>query len=317
MKGSSASDARVSVIIPAYDRPDMLQEAIVSVLDQTYDDFEVVVVDDGSPEPLEPVVEQFDDNRIEYHRLEENQGANVARNTGIEKSSGDYLAFLDDDDRWKPTKLEDQVVILDKKPDIGLVYTGQEFVDSDETTTKTKTPDGGGDVKRYLLKGGYVGGFSCVMLRRELVCTVGKPDPELPILQDTEWWLRLSRETLFFAIEKPLVVRRIGDHDQIGDDYEQLRNIAYPKVYNEHKQMAASEGLVYKFLFKSYFLNYIGRTALSKGRSNEARVYLLKSLMYNPFSLDTILRFVISLMGSRMYFAIRSTWNRVHPKRGQ
>lgn len=315
MKGSSISDARVSVIIPSYDRPDMLEKALASVLDQTYDDFEVVVVDDGSPEPLEPVVEQFDDDRIEYLRLEENQGANVARNTGVENSSGDYFAFLDDDDRWEPTKLEEQVRILDSNPNVGFVYTGQRFVDSDGTTIKTKTPSGSGDITRYLLKGGYVGGFSSVMLRQELVSAAGKPDPELPILQDTEWWLRLSQETRFASIEKPLVARRIGDHEQIGDKYEQLRDVAYPRVYNKHKGMAANEGRIYKFFFKSYFLNYIGSIALSKGKSNDARVYLLKSLLYNPFSFDSAWRFVVSLGGSKTYHTIRNTWNHISPNR--
>jgi glycosyltransferase involved in cell wall biosynthesis len=288
----------------------MLEDALTSVLNQTYEDFEVIVVDDGSPEALEHVVKQFNDDRIDYYRLQKNQGANVARNTGIEKSTGEYLAFLDDDDRWEPTKLEEQIRILDDNPSIGVVYTGQRFIDDDQNTMKIRTPNKSGNVKRYLLKGGYIGGFSSVIVRQQLVSTAGKPDSDLPILQDTEWWLRLSQETQFASIKKPLVVRRIGNYEQIGDKYEQLRDIAYPKVYHKHKQTAANEGIIYKFIFKSYFLNYIGSIALSKGKSHDARVYLLKSLLYNPLSTDSAWRFIVSLGGSKAYYIIRSVWKK-------
>lgn len=315
MRKNPNSITQVSVIVPSYGRPKMLEDALDSVLSQTYKDFEVIVVDDGSPDPLEDVVKQFNDNRISYYRLEENQGANVARNTGIEISTGKYLAFLDDDDRWEPAKLEEQVQILDDNPSIGLVYTGQRFVDNEDTTIETRIPSKSGNVRRYLLKGGYVGGFSSVMLRQKLVATAGKPDSELPILQDTEWWLRLSQETHFYSIEKPLVVRRIGDYEQIGDKYEQLRDVAYPKVYDKHNEAAANEGKIYKFLFKSYLLNYIGSTALSKGKSHDARVYLLKSLLYNPLSLDSAWRFIISLGGSKAYYMVRTIWRFIHHRK--
>lgn len=314
---NSPDTTHVSVIIPSYRRPSMLKDTLKSVLSQTYEDLEVIVVDDGSPEPLKNVVEQISDERIQYHRLEENKGANVARNTGIERATGTYIAFLDDDDRWEQSKLEEQVAVLDNNSSIGFVYTGQRFVDEEGKTIKTKTPSRSGDVKKYLLSGGYIGGFSSIMVRKELIPVAGNPDPELPILQDTEWWLRLSKETHFASIEKPLVIRRIGEYQQIGDEYEQLRDIAYPRVYNKHKQMAADEGVIYQFLFKSYLLNYVGSLALSKGQTNEARVYLLKSLIYNPFSVDSILRFIISIGGSKIYHKSRTVRDKLHPKRNE
>ncbi|TKX44654.1 glycosyltransferase family 2 protein [Halorubrum sp. ARQ200] len=306
---------RVSIVVPSYSRPNMLEEAIRSILSQTYEDFEVIVVDDGSPKPLKNVIDKISDKRVRYYRLDKNKGANVARNAGIDKATGNYIAFLDDDDRWEQSKLEEQVTVLDNNPNIGFAYTGQKFVDETGKVIKTKIPSQSGDVKKYLLRGGYIGGFSSIMLRENLISIAGKPDPELPILQDTEWWLRLSKKAHFTPIEKPLVIRRMGDYQQIGDKYEQLRDVAYPKVYNKHKQMAADEGIVYKLLFKSYLLNYIGSLALSKGRSNDAREYLLKSWLCNPFSVDSALRFIISLGGSRMYHKIRAIVNKLHPKR--
>jgi glycosyltransferase involved in cell wall biosynthesis len=138
----------------------MLDDALESVFNQTYKNVEVIVVDDGSPEPLVNTVQRISDGRVKYYRLKENKGANVARNRGIEEASGSYIAFLDDDDRWERTKLEEQVTVLSNNHNIGLVYTGQKFVNEEGTPIKTKIPSASGDVKKYLLNGGYIGGFS-------------------------------------------------------------------------------------------------------------------------------------------------------------
>ncbi|WP_082146818.1 glycosyltransferase family A protein [Halostagnicola sp. A56] len=151
-----------------------------------------LVIDDASLQPIDDVVREIGDDRIESHRFKENRGANVARNWGISQAKGKYIAFLDDDDRWLPSKLEKQVSSLSGDSSIGLTYTGQQFVDEDGETIETKSPTTSGDMTRYLLKGGYVGGYSSVMVRKELIESVGKPDPELPILQDRDWWLKLS-----------------------------------------------------------------------------------------------------------------------------
>lgn len=296
-----SNNTPVSVIIPSYNRPGMLFDAIESILNQTFKYFELIVVDDGSPQSLAPVVDNFDDHRIRYHRFDENQGANAARNWGIEHANGEFIAFLDDDDRWEPTKLEKQISVFADNSSVGFVYTGQRFVDEDGNTLSTKTPNASGTVTRYLLKGGYIGGYSCAMVRKDIIQSVGKPDPELPILQDREWWLRLSSATRFEPVEEPLVIRRIGDYENIGSRYEELRDISYPKIYNKHKEMARKEGVRFKFQFKSRLLESVGRSALSTDRYSEAKYYLLKSLIYQPWSKDAFIRFVISLGGKRFY----------------
>jgi len=100
-----AKNPTVSVIIPTYNRAHLLDRAIRSVLDQTYQDFELIVVDDGSSDPTAEVIATFADPRIYYLRHEKNRGAAAARNTGIEASQGDYVAFLDSDCEWLPKKL--------------------------------------------------------------------------------------------------------------------------------------------------------------------------------------------------------------------
>ena len=116
----------VSVIIPTYNRAKLLPRAIKSVLNQTFKDFEVIIVDDGSTDNTEEVINEFQkhNKRIKYIRHEKNKGAAAARNTGIKIAQGEYIAFQDSDDEWLPNKLEKQMEIFESAPaEIGVVYT--------------------------------------------------------------------------------------------------------------------------------------------------------------------------------------------------
>jgi len=301
----------VSVITPTYKRPEKLREAIETALNQTYTNFEIIVVDDGSPDSLEPVVCDFDDPRIRFHRLESNRGANVARNEGIKKSKGEYIAFLDDDDRWKNSKIEKQVDVLENQETVGVCYTGQLFVNSDGRVNVVKRPDKSGDVTRYLLKGGDIAPFSCLMVRRSEINRAGYPDPDLPSLQDREWLLRLSRYTHFSPIEQPLVLRRQGEYDQIGDNHE--RHIqSYERIYNKHSKTATKEGMRFKFYLKSTLLRNIGMTALHNREYSEARKYLIRSFILYPSSLRVFAGLLISVTGGRFHETIVSLYRSFH-----
>jgi len=121
--GTTGDPPRVSVVIPAYKRADVLPRAIDSALAQTMADLDVIVVDDGSPDDTESVVRAYDDPRVRYVAHETNRGVSAARNTGIDAARGAYVAFLDSDDEWLPRKLERQLTVLDAKgPDWIGVY---------------------------------------------------------------------------------------------------------------------------------------------------------------------------------------------------
>ena len=119
---------KVSVIIPTYNYSHFLGEAIRSVLDQTFGDFEIVVVDDGSTDDTKQVASRFADPRIKYI-YQENRGVSAARNTGISACCGDYVALLDSDDIWVPQKLELQVKILDSRPEVSAVCSDVNIID--------------------------------------------------------------------------------------------------------------------------------------------------------------------------------------------
>src|SRR4030042_587586 len=120
---------KVSVIITTYNRVHFVCEAIDSVLNQTFKDFEIIVVDDGSTDNTKEALKRYSKNI--FYIYQSNKGRSQARNTGLKVAKGDYIAFLDDDDIWVPHKLEKQVAFMDSNPNIGLVHTITEVIDEE------------------------------------------------------------------------------------------------------------------------------------------------------------------------------------------
>lgn len=197
----------VSVIIPTSNRATFLKNAIASVLSQTFQDFELIVVDDASRDETVDVVQSFPDTRIKYIRHEKQRGGAAARNTGIISSQFDYLAFLDDDDEWFPEKLARQVALLRASPpEVGCIYTGYVTVDRDSgKKIGQMVPSKRGDLSRELLIGNRLGGTSSILIKRECVDKVGLFDERLPSFQDYDLWIRISKTFHFEYIKDPLL----------------------------------------------------------------------------------------------------------------
>src|SRR5262245_1090896 len=205
---------KVSVIIPTHNRSDFLRDAIASVLGQTYQAFELIVVDDASTETTAEVVETFDDSRIKLFRHDISKGGSAARNTGIVKSTCDYIAFLDDDDEWLPEKLSRQMeVLLSSPPEVGCVYSGYLGVSrSTGTIAGEHIPSKRGDLSKDLLAGNCVGSASSVVLKRECLEKVGLFDEKLPCSQDYDLWIRISNEFLFECVPEALFKYHIHEN---------------------------------------------------------------------------------------------------------
>ena len=151
---------KVSVIIPTYNRAHLVGRAIRSVLNQTYQDFEIIVVDDGSTDNTEEVVKSFNDPRIRYIRHEENKGAAAARNTGIKAAKGKFIAFQDSDDEWLPKKLEKQMEAFDNaSPKVGVVYTGFWSIEGNvkRYSLNKEIVHKEGDIHSQILQGNFIG----------------------------------------------------------------------------------------------------------------------------------------------------------------
>jgi glycosyltransferase involved in cell wall biosynthesis len=214
----------VSVIIPTYNRSQMLRAALESVLAQTYPAIEVVVVDDGSTDDTAAMLEQYA-GRICCVK-QNNQGVERARNKGIRVSTGDYLSFLDDDDLMMPTKIERQVKVLDSQPEVGLVHCGYHYIDKDGNHLETTGRLPEGDVRKQLVWGCFPwsGG---PLIRRECFDHIGKKEHR-DWYGDWGMWLRIALAGYPFAcIQEPLGYYRIVRGSMIDDKVANCERLVF------------------------------------------------------------------------------------------
>ncbi|WP_435064310.1 glycosyltransferase family 2 protein [Halobaculum sp. EA56] len=283
---STPLDPRVTAIVPAYGRPEFLREAVESVADQTYPNLELVVVDDHSPDPVEPAVEAAAteglDRRVLRH--DENRGANAARRTGIDAAEGSILCFLDDDDYWRPSYVERVVEAFERGgPAVGVVTVGVEVVDADGERVGGATPRFAGDVTEAILVGEVQPGtYSRTAVRRAVVDEAGYPDERFPSWQDQEWHIRLSRHCEYASVPEELAVRRYSDREQITDDFAAKRDVSYPLLIRKHGDLAASYGPSVRRRFVGRLTRTLGFSALRNGHYLAALRYLLEAVGRNP-----------------------------------
>ena len=198
----------VSVVIPAYNAMTYLPAAVDSVLKQTFSDFEVLIVDDGSTDQTAQWVTQLTDRRVKLIS-QPNQGAAAARNTGIAHAQGDYIAFLDADDLWEPSKLEKQVQRLEAQPQVGLVHTWTAFIDAEgQPTGRIMTSHGEGQVWSQMVVYNLLRCGSTAMVRRECFERLGQFDRNLRYAEDWDMWLRIAKDYDFALVHEPLVFYR-------------------------------------------------------------------------------------------------------------
>lgn len=199
----------VSVVLPTHQRGALLGRAIASVLAQTHEDFELLVVDDGSTDDTAAVLSRIADPRLRRLRFDTNRGAAAARNAGLRVAAGRWLAFQDSDDEWLPTKLADHLAAFAAcGPEVGVVYSDMMRIRRDGREEYHRSPEVVGDVlidpqTRFYQVCGL--GIQATVIRRECFAAAGLFNEAFPALEDLELFIRLSRHTRFHHLEAPLV----------------------------------------------------------------------------------------------------------------
>ncbi len=298
---------RVSVIIPTYNRDALLKRAIKSVLNQTYKEFEIIVVDDGSTDKTFDVVKKFEDKRIKYIRLKERHGASHARNIGIKLARGKYIAFLDSDDEWLPKKLEKQINVLENSPPkVGVVYTGY-WIIWDNKKFLGKIPKMRGYIFEDELLEDHISPTSCILLRKICIEKVGGFDEELPARQDYDLWIRISKFFEFEYIREPLVKIHFHTDHRISSQNSKKQIKAEFKILRKIKKYISSKPRIYQNKIIANHLYVLGLRCWMNKDCGFARKMFIKAIRKHPFNWKYFLALTISLLGNEAYYLLSLT----------
>ena len=336
-KKLNKNNPKVTIVLPSFNRGNLLKKSIESILNQTYTNFELIVVDDGSTDNTESVVDKIKkkDKRVIYLKHMKNMGASAARNSGIRIAKGEFIAFQDSDDIWKPNKLEKQMEIFEKTSEkTAVVYTGFLKI---LNTKKIYFPPPyirgkEGYIYNSLLKENFIT-TQTILIRRNVFKEIGIFDEQLPRLQDWDLFLRISKSFEFKFINEPLVIVKVTK-DSISSNKENLikaYQIILKKNISELKNQPKILSIFYLNIGTNYFLinnilkgeNYlnkvlninhqldkrllsqhflvIGHKLITSSHFKKGMFFLRKSIKANFLNLKSIFAFILASFGENFY----------------
>ncbi|NEO00575.1 MAG: glycosyltransferase family 2 protein [Moorea sp. SIO3I7] len=266
---------KVSVITPVYNVEKYIAATVQSVLDQTYQSFEYLLIDDGSPDQSVEICQQFLDPRIKIIR-QENQGANAARNEGIRQAQGEYLAFLDGDDLWLPEKLEKHIEHLENNPNLGISFSCSGFIDEAGNSLgiyqlpKLKDITMGDIICRNPISNG-----SCAVFRKEVFEAIkyqetidGKTkdlywDEGLQGSQDLDCWFRIAIQTNWHleGIPDSLTLYRVNSGGISANLFKKQRS--WEQVIEKTRSYAPEVVVEWENRARAYHSRYLARRAVT------------------------------------------------------
>ena len=291
----SNEEYKISIIVPTYKRSHLISRAVESILNQTYKNFEIIIINDGPEDDTRKVVNEFNDNRIIFIQHPENKGIPITRNTGLIASTGYLIAFLDSDDEWLPEKLEKQVLSFKNAPDnLGVVYTERyDTVDNNifiipESNVKKRE----GYINDILLFGSLIT-LQTAMVKKECFSSVGMFDIDCPAFEDWELWLRISKIYQFKFINEPLAIIHSDPREEhVSKNYSYYIS-SMIHILNKHKIDFQNSP---KIILANHNY-YIASLLMRCNEWNKARQYLKQSIKHRPVNLKYTIAYTFSLFG--------------------
>jgi len=299
----------ISVVIPTHNRADLLPRAIKSVQAQTWTDLEIVVVSDGSEDDTKAVVEALakEDPRIKFIEYFPARGGNIARNTGIENASGEFVAFLDDDDEFMPEKLEKQMAVMESDPEIGLVYTGVRIIYVNEQVTYRTNSKAQGDLSKEILLDNCIGTTSTVMAKKDVLLKAGMFDVKLRALQDFDLWIRVCQLCKVGLVPEEMInyYNYTGTKQVSALTGKYIESFAYiNEKYKDMLQSLPEEKLREKKYNEGMLL---GNKAMRNGDSKLARKFI-KAALKEQRSKKALAYYVLSFTNFKTVLKLRSSF---------
>ena len=285
---------QISIIVPTYNRADFLPKAIQSILNQTYQDWEAIIVDDGSTDKTEEIVKDYNESRIRYIAHKSNLGISTARNTGIKNSKGKYIALLDSDDEWFPEKLSCQMKTFQEEDlKCGVVCTGGYMVKDDKVLGVKAIPaDLDNFYEKFLFEN--ITWTSNALVKKECFKKAGLFDENLESCEDWDMWIRIAKYYKFIFLEMPLT-KYVIHSGQLSEDLLKKIN-ARKRILFKYQDELKNRKFVY-----SHHYYKIGNLCCLSDKTREGRKYLFKGILVYPFCLKYFLCLLLSLFGFPFY----------------
>lgn len=239
---------KVSVLLSVHNHEDYVGAAIESVLRQTYQDWELIIIDDCSEDGSADVIRNYQDDRIQFYQAEENQGAILIFNELLKKAGGEYIASIDSDDIWYDNKLEEQIAYLEQHRETAACFSWAEFIDQEGDLYSITRKECDCDIRLFMHENRTQGqcfryffdndNYLCrssAVLRSDAVKEIGGFDPRFRVLHDYEYWVRLIQKYPIYLIQKPLVQYRRVSVDNNSLSAVNRKNVI--RVINEHQMI--------------------------------------------------------------------------------
>ena len=279
---------RVSVIIPTYNRSDLLKDAIASVLSQNYSDYEIIIVDDGSTDDTQAVVSSYKSPKIIYF-FQNNCGRSAARNSGISLARGEYIAFLDSDDIFMPNKLELQTSFLDAHTSYGMVYSYANNVDENRQFL-THHYDGNLSGQIYpdmlFIRNNFIT-TPTVMVRAKILSELGGFDVKMHMCEDLDLWRRIARKYKVMQLTEALAHVRIRSQEK-PNIIELLdgRTNYYEKAIKDDENIIK----IKKELYREMFSVYINCALSHRDYFALTRLFICSFVIDVPYTFHTMIK---------------------------
>lgn len=308
---------KVSVVIPVYGVEQFIAATVQSVLNQTHQNFELLIIDDASPDRSIEICQKFTDSRIKIIS-QKNRGLAGARNTGIRHAQGEYLAFLDGDDIWLPEKLEKHIHHLENSPAVGISFSRSEFIDETGKSLDTYLmPKLKGITVSDLFKGSPIGNGSAAVIRREVLEAIKFQDnlygtvedfyfdEHFRRAEDIECWLRIAIQTdwQIEGLSEALTLYRVNSGGLSANLFKQFE--ACEQVIEKTRSYAPEVTERWENVGRSHHLQILARNAIRLKAGSEAVTLINRSIAsYWPILLEEPRRMILTLVAAYMLWLL-------------
>ncbi len=301
----------VSIIMPTYNRANFLEEALSSVFSQTYRDFEIIVVDDGSTDDTASVLQPLVEQGLIQYIYQKKQGVSAARNRGIMEANGQYIAFLDSDDLFEPEKINSQVKYLQNHPEMGLVHSG--FTKFDHIGYDLGYRDtswfSGQIYPQILLHWTTLMAIDTVLVVKKVLDSVGSFDTSLSIGEDLDMWRRIARKYPFGFINKSLARVRVHEGNVSGDKLKTTEGMVkyLEKAFKDDPSLSSRfQKRVFSRMFSTMAYNLLSESNDESFRA--ARLNALRAIKQDVLNPHGIIALLSTMLGYNFRNSLVKSW---------